>query len=158
MTDSGCSAADIADYLTSRDCTGTLTDARLKYHVDDVRKDMDDFTAKPKPSETDAEALYRLLQEKKCRYIYLYTNLPEDKSPSCLEMVNSDSEHVTVTNGGMIQGVKGWLSHVATKIASFFDDAWALPSQRESDASVVIMGRRKVADREKKTNGSQQSA
>ncbi len=76
MTDSGCSAADIADYLTSRGCTGTLTDARLKYHVNDVRKDMDDFTAIPKPSETDAEALIRSLQEKKCRYIYLYTNLP----------------------------------------------------------------------------------
>jgi hypothetical protein len=150
MADSGCSAADIADYLTSRGCTGTLTDERLKYHINDVRKDIEDFTAIPKPGETDAEALIRLLQEKKCRYIYLYTNLPQDKSPSCLEMVNSDSEHVTVTQGDMIQGVRGWLSHVATKIASFFDDAWALPSRTESADSVAVLGRRKVADREKK--------
>ena len=42
-------SADIADYLTSRGCTGTLTDHRLKYHVNDVRKDMDDFSAIPKP-------------------------------------------------------------------------------------------------------------
>jgi hypothetical protein len=64
MSKAGCSAADIADYLTSRGCIGTLTDDRLKYHIKDVRKDAEDFTAIPKANETDAEALIRLLQEK----------------------------------------------------------------------------------------------
>jgi hypothetical protein len=118
MSDAGCSAGDIADYLTSRGCSGTLTDHRLKYHVNDVRKDMDDFTAIPKVGETDAEALIRLLEAKKCRYIYLYTNVPEDKSPSRLEMKNSDQEHVSVTQGDMLQGVRGWICHVASKISA----------------------------------------
>jgi hypothetical protein len=64
LANSGCSAGDIADYLSSRGCTGTLTEARLKYHVDDVRKDMEDYTAVPKPNESDAEALIRMLTEK----------------------------------------------------------------------------------------------
>jgi len=104
---------------------------RLKYHVNDVRKDMGDFTAIPKVGETDAEALIRLLEAKKCRYIYLYTNVPEDKSTSRLEMKNSDQEHVSVTQGDMLQGVRGWICHVASKISAFFDDAWALPSHND---------------------------
>jgi hypothetical protein len=110
---------------------------------------MDDFTAIPKVGETDAEALIRLLEAKKCRYIYLYTNVPEDKSPSRLEMKNSDQEHVSVTQGDMLQGVRGWICHVASKISAFFDDAWALPSHNDASPSVAILGGRKVADREK---------
>ena len=33
MAESGVSASDIADYLSSRGCSGTLTDKRLKYHL-----------------------------------------------------------------------------------------------------------------------------
>lgn len=149
MSESGCSAADIADYLTSRGCTGTLTNRRLKYHIKDVQKDIDDFTAIPKANETDAEALIRLLQEKKCRYIYLYTNVPEDNNPSSMDMVNCDSEHVSVTEGDIVEGVRGWLSFVASKISAFFDDAWALPSRSEAADSVAVLGTRKTADREK---------
>jgi hypothetical protein len=150
MSESGCTASDIADYLSSRGCTGTLTEHRLKYHVNDVSKDMEEFTVMPKSNETDAEALIRVLQEKKCRYIYLYTNAANDNSPSCMEMVNSDSQHVAVTRGDVLQSVRGWFSHVASKISAFFDDAWALPSQLDSVNSVAVLGRRKIADREKK--------
>ena len=41
MADSGCSAGDIADYLSSRGCTGTLTTHRLKHNIDAVRRDME---------------------------------------------------------------------------------------------------------------------
>jgi hypothetical protein len=34
MADSGCSVADIGDYLSSRGCTGTLTHHRLKHNID----------------------------------------------------------------------------------------------------------------------------
>lgn len=54
MVDSGCSVSDIADYLSSRGCTGTLTDHRLKHNIDAVRRDMDDFTAIPKHGESEA--------------------------------------------------------------------------------------------------------
>ena len=70
MADSNCSASDIADYLSSRGCTGTLTDKRLKYHLDDVRKDLEDFAAIPKPGESEAAALLRVLNERNCRFIY----------------------------------------------------------------------------------------
>jgi hypothetical protein len=33
MMESGIPASDIADYLSSRGCSGTLTDKRMKYHI-----------------------------------------------------------------------------------------------------------------------------
>lgn len=78
MAESGCDVSDIADYLSSRGCTGTLTSHRLKHHIDAVRRDMEDFTFISQRDETEAEALLRTLKEKKCRFIYLY------KSRFCL--------------------------------------------------------------------------
>ncbi len=57
MADSGCSAADIGDYLSSRGCSGTLTSHRLKYNVDAVRQELEDYTVISQPGETEAEAL-----------------------------------------------------------------------------------------------------
>ena len=92
MADSGCSVADIADYLSSRGCTGTLTRDRLKYSIDAVRRDMDDCAVICKPGETEAEALLRVLKEKNCRFIYLYTNEPSDKAaPTELTVATSDN-------------------------------------------------------------------
>lgn len=63
MADSGVSASDIADYLSSRGCSGTLTDKRLKYHLNVVRQDIQDFTAIPRAGESEAAALIRVLQD-----------------------------------------------------------------------------------------------
>ena len=41
IADSGCFAGNIADYLSSRGCTGTLTSHRLKHNIDAVRRDME---------------------------------------------------------------------------------------------------------------------
>ena len=41
MVDSGSSAEDIADNLSSRGCSGTLTSHRLKHNIDAVRRDME---------------------------------------------------------------------------------------------------------------------
>jgi hypothetical protein len=150
MADSGCSASDIGDYLSSRGCTGTLTDARLMYHVNDVRKDMEDYTAVPKPNESDAEALIRMLTDKKCKFIYLYTNMPDSREPSSLEMVTSDLQSVKIRQGSNVaqEGVTGWLAAAFRKMSAFFDDAWSLPSTEASQG--VLVGARKIADREKK--------
>ena len=67
MAESGCSVSDIADYLSSRGCTGTLTDHRLKHHIDAVKRDMADFTAARKFGETEAQAMLRMLQEMAAR-------------------------------------------------------------------------------------------
>ena len=121
MADSGCSQSDIADFLTSRGCSGTLTNHRLKYAVDVCRRDMEDFTVIAKGAETDAEALIRVLQEKKCRFIYLYTNAPEDTSPSCMELMNSEmTESIKIVEGQRIQG--GFFSTWLSKLAAFFGD------------------------------------
>jgi hypothetical protein len=102
MADSGVSASDIADYLSSRGCSGTLTDKRLKYHLNVVRKDMEDFTAIPRTGESEAAALIRVLQEKKCKFIYLYTNAPSSQptlEPSTLSIVTSDRLTATLVQG-----------------------------------------------------------
>ncbi len=151
LAECGSTAADIADYLSSRGCTGTLTDARLKYHVNDVRKDMEDYTAVPKPNESDAEALIRMLTEKKCKFIYLYTNMPDCREPSCLDMVTSDLQTMKISEGSNVAqvGVTGWLAAAFAKLSVFFEDAWALPSDPQMSQSVIV-GARKIADREKK--------
>jgi hypothetical protein len=76
MADSGCSDADIGNYLSSRGCSGTSH--RLKYNVDAVRQELEDYTVISQPGETEAEALLRVLKETKCRFIYLYTTAPTD--------------------------------------------------------------------------------
>ena len=146
MADSNCSLAEIADFLTTRGCSGTLTNHRLKYAVDVCRRDMDDFTVIPKTAETDAEALIRVLREKKCRYIYLYTNAPEDESPSCMELMNSElEESIKIVEGQPCGGgfFSGWMS----KMAAFFADAWALPTPSRQEGPCV--GVRRTSDREK---------
>ena len=92
MADSGCSDADIGDYLSSRGCSGTLTSHRLKYNVDAVRQELEDYTVISQPGETEAEALLRVLKETKCRFIYLYTTAPTDiTAPSELTVATSDN-------------------------------------------------------------------
>ncbi len=121
MADSNCSLGEIAEFLTSRGCSGTLTNHRLKYAVDVCRRDMEDFTVIAKGTETDAEALIRVLQEKKCRYIYLYTNAPEDESPSCMELMNSELvESIKIVEGQPIRGgfFSGWMSQMAEFFAA----------------------------------------
>ena len=146
MADSNCPLSEIADYLTSRGCSGTLTNHRLKYAVDVCRRDMEDFTVIPKANETDAEALIRVLKEKKCRFIYLYTNPPEDTLPSCMELMTSEmSESIKIVEGQQIQGgiFSGWLS----KMAAFFSDAWAMPTPLQEEGPSV--GPSRSSDREK---------
>ena len=101
MADSGISASDIADYLSSRGCSGTLTDKRMKYHINVVRQDLNDFTATPRPGESEAAALIRLLQEKKCKFMYLYTNAPSTKTKgdhATLTVVTSNDSSATLAS------------------------------------------------------------
>ena len=148
MADSGCSEADIADYLSSRGCIGTLTTHRLKHHIDVVRRDMEDYTVISQPGESEAEALLRLLKEKNCRFIYLYTNAPSDISdPSELTVATSENEEASVREGQSLpaRGLN-WLSKSCTVMREFFADAWS--GVRASSDTVV--GPKKVSDREKK--------
>ena len=77
----------------------------MKYHVNAVRQDMQDFTAIPKRDETEAAALIRVLQEKKCKFMYLYTNAPSTRpttgpcEPSTLSIVTSDELTATLVQG-----------------------------------------------------------
>ena len=148
MADSNCSASDIAEYLSSRGCTGTLTDKRLKYHLDDVRKDFEDFTAIPKPGESEAAALLRVLNERNCRFIYLYTNAPSDHlpaAPSTLSMATSDLFEATIVQGQPVPAAKGFLSEAFSKLSAFFTDAWSGVADPVVSAGPVA-GERKVSD------------
>ena len=100
MADSGCCGADIGDYLSSRGCSGTLTSHRLKYNVDAVRQELEDYTVISQPGETEAEALLRVLKETKCRFIYLYTTAPTDiTAPAELTVATSDNHEATLREG-----------------------------------------------------------
>jgi hypothetical protein len=159
MADCGISASDIADYLTSRGCSGTLTDKRMKYHMNLISQDMQDFTAIPRPDETEAAALIRVLQEKKCKFMYLYTNAPSTKNksaigpcePSMLTIVTSNHATATLVQGQPvptptehIASGQGFLGFLKAKLAGFFTDAWA-------GVGDPVLGERMVSDREKKS-------
>jgi hypothetical protein len=117
MADSGISASDIADYSSSRGCCGTLTDKRMKYHVNVVRQDLNDFTATPRPGESEAAALIRLLQEKKCKVMHLYTNAPSStREHATLTVVTSNDSSATLVEGQPVPSVLGSLRAALSKL------------------------------------------
>ncbi len=95
-----------------------------------------------------------MLLEKKCKFIYLYTNALSSQptlEPSTLSIVTSDRLTATLVQGQPVPATgPGFLKAALSKLSSFFTDAWSgVDSVVESPGPV--MGPRMVSDRERKS-------